>query len=139
MKMIEEPRTEDSLETFGTLLRFAALVYENDGEGEANAPFAPINIDGDVAFPKDRASADAAFDAWVVALGAAEEQFLEEGEEEGFVALLQTPKGLMLLAGTTLMGFEGPDLDALLPDVDRYEGMPHVSWERILLDVFEEG
>lgn len=139
MKLITEIRPEDDLSTFGTLLRFAGLVYENEDEGETDAPFAPHNIDGDVAFAPDRASADAAFDAWVVALKAAEAQFLEEGEEEGFVALIDSPRGLMLLAGTTMMGFEGPDVAALLPGAASYEGMPHISWDRILYDVFKEG
>ena len=65
-------------------------------------------------------------------------QFLEEGEEEGFVALIDSPRGLLIVAGTTMMGFEGPDVDALLPGAAHYEGMPHVSWERILYDVLQE-
>lgn len=135
MKLITEPRAEDNLSSFGNILRFAALVYENEEEGEANAPFEPYNIDGDVVFPADRASADAAFDAWVETLRAAEPQFLDEQEEEGMVALLETPKGLMILAATNIMGYEGPDVDALLPGRPAYLGMPHVTWERILADV----
>lgn len=135
MKLITDPREDDDLSSFGKLLRFAALVYDNEEEGEANAPFEPHNIDGDVVFPGDRGSADAAFDAWVERLRAAENQFLDEMEEEGMVALLETPKGLMILAGTTMMGFDGPDLDDLLPGRPKYLGMPHVTWERILDDV----
>ena len=138
MKLIDQLRDDDDLSTFGTLLRFAALVYENEDEGEANSPIEPRSIDGDVVFPADRASADVAFDAWVEALKAAEEQFVEDGEEEGFVALIDTPKGLMLLAGSTLMGYEEPDIDTLLPGAPKRLAMPHVHWERILYDVFGE-
>ena len=138
MRIIESVRADDDLSSFGKLLRFAALMYEDEDEGEANGPFTPHGIDGDVVFPSDRASADATFDAWVASLKAAEGQFLEEGEEEGFVALLETPKGLMILAGSNLMGYPEPDLDTLLPGARRSIGIPHVTWERILQDVFGE-
>lgn len=140
MRIIEQPRPEDDLSSFGTVLRFAALVYENEEEGEANAPFEPYNIDGDVLFLDDRTKADAVFDAWVVSLRRAEDQFVEEGEEEGFVALLDTPKGLMILAGSNIQGYEGPDLDELGVDADarKFPGMPHITWERILQDLFRD-
>ncbi len=138
MKLIEHIRETDDLSTFGSVLRFAALVYKNEDEGEGNAPFVPHTFDGDVVFPADRAAADAAFNAWVTTLREAEEQFIEEGDEEGFVALLETPKGLMILAGSNVSGYSNPDLDILLPDSHSELGMPHVSWERILADMFNE-
>ena len=137
MKLITSPRPEDDLSSFGTLLRFAALVYVDEDEGEAGAPFGPHHLDGDVAFAPDRDAANAAFDAWVESLKEAEGQFLEEMEEEGVVALIDTPRGLMILAGSTMMGFDGPDVETLLPGAPSFMGMPHISWERILFDVFK--
>lgn len=55
MKLINQVRDEDDLSTFGTVLRFAALVYENEDEGEPNCAFEEYNIDGDAVFPPDRA------------------------------------------------------------------------------------
>lgn len=140
MRIIDRPRDEDDLSSFGTLLRFAALVYENEDEGEANAPFEPYNIDGDVLFLDDRMVADRVFDAWVDSLKGAEGQFVEEGEEEGFVALLETPKGLMILAGSNIQGYDGPDLGELGigADARQFPGMPHITWERILQDLFRD-
>lgn len=140
MKLIYQPREDDQLATFGELLRFAALIYDGEAEAdhEANSPFEPYSIDGDVVFPLDRAQADTVFDAWVEALKAAEQQFLDEWEEEGFVALFDSPnKGLMIIAGSNIMGYEGPDAD-LYANAKSYEGMPHVTWERILEDMWDE-
>lgn len=136
MKLINQIRGEDDLSSFGNVLRFAALVYENEEEGEANAPFVPQAFDGDVVFPLDRASADIAFDAWVATLQEAENQFLEEGDEEGFVALIESPKGLMILAGSNVSSYPNPDIDALLPGAPASLGMPHVCWERIISEMF---
>jgi hypothetical protein len=142
VKLIDQVRDEDDLSSFGELLRFKALIYDRDNsmedDHEANSPFEPVSIDGDVVFPADRAEADTLFDAWVETLKGAEQQFLDEYEEEGFVALFQTTKGLMILAGSNIMGYDNPDLSALSPDTKSYLGMPHVSWERILDDVFKE-
>lgn len=136
MKLINNIRDADDLSTFGTVLRFAALVYESEEEGEANAPFVPQAFDGDVVFPLDRASADIAFDAWVTTLQEAEDQFLEDGEEEGFVALIESPKGLMILAGSNVSSYPNPDIDTLLPSAPASLGMPHVCWERIISEMF---
>jgi len=138
MRLIDCLRGDDDLSSFGTVLRFAALVYESADEGEANAPFIPNAFDGDIVFPADRAAADAAFDAWVITLREAEEQFLEEGDEGGFVALIESPKGLMILAGSNIGAYPNPDIDDLLPGAPRELGMPHVRWKRILADMFGE-
>lgn len=139
MKMIDQMRDYDSLEQFGKVLRFSALVYENEEEGEATGGFEPYNMDGDVAFPASREQADTAFDAWVEVLKEQEEDFLDDGETEGFVALIDTPKGLMILAGTNIMAYPNPEnVEELLPGVPKCMGMPHVTWERILYDVFNE-
>ena len=137
MKLIDQVRADDDLSSFGRLLRFAALVYEDESEGDSNAPFTPHSFDGDIVFPPDCASADAAFDIWVETLKEAEDQFLEEGEEEGFVALLDTPEGLMILAGSTISAYPNPDLDTLLPGAPAILGMPHVNWDRIQYDMFK--
>lgn len=135
MNLINQVRPEDNLADFGELIRFAALVYDNANEGEANCSFEPYNIDGDVAFPIDEDQANAAFDAWVLELKKAEDQFLEEGDEEGFVGLFKTPNGLMILAGTTIMGFPNPDPNVYLAGAKYYLAMPHVTWERIVEDM----
>lgn len=135
MILIEEPRAEDDLSAFGTLLRFAALVYEDEEEGQTDARFEPTLIDGDVAIPANREDADAAFDVCVEAMKQAEEQFLEDGEEEAMVALFETPYGLLLMSGTTMMGFDGPDLAGLLPGRPVIESMAHISPDRIRYDL----
>lgn len=138
MKIIDQPRPEDELETFGTLLRFQGLVYENEDEGEANAPFGPYNIDGDVVFFENRPAANRAFDVWTASLKAAEDQFLDEGDEEGFLALFETPRGLMILAGSNIMGYPDPGVDSLPSVTRRRLGMTHVSWDKILQELFGE-
>lgn len=135
MILIDEPRAEDDLDAFGTLLRFAGLVYEDEDEGQADAAFQPNLLDGGVGAPADRSSADAAFDACVEAMKAAEGQFLEDGEEEAMVGLFDTPHGLLLVVGTTMMGFDHPDLAKLLPGRPVVESMAHVSPERIRYDL----
>ena len=139
MKLIDTQRTDqefpDNLSDFGTLIRFAGLVYENEEEG-LGLGFEPYNMDGDVAFYDTREAADAAFDATVVKLKEAEDQFKESGDEEGMVALFETPKGLMIVAGTTIMGYE-TGLETTSHQ-KFFESMPHVTWERILSDMFDE-
>lgn len=138
MKIITEPRTDiefpDDLDSFGKLIKMEALVYENDEEGMRSLQ--AYNMDGDVAFYATREAADAAFDIAVAAMKACEQQFIEEQEEEAVVALFETPKGLMILAATSIMGF-----DTKLEGTDHthyYGAMPHVTWERILYDIFGE-
>lgn len=131
MKTITHPRDTDDLSPFGSVLRFAALIYESEEEGEGNSPFAPHGIDGDAVFLPDRETADALFEAWAVSLQAAEDQFLDEGDEEGFVALMDTPRGLMIIAGSTISGYPEPDIDAFAPGAVRLIGAPHLNWELI--------
>lgn len=131
MKIITEPRPDENLSSFGRLVRFAALVYLDDNEGEASCGFGPNNIDGDIVFVDDEAEGIRVFDAMIGKLHAAEDQFIEEQEEEGFVALFDTPRGFMVMAASTMMGY--PGLKDIRPDA--YDGMPHISWDRIEHDV----
>lgn len=131
MQLIMQPRAEDDLSSFGRLERFAALVYED--EGEAGAPFQPHSMDGDVVFVESEAEGIRVFDAMIEHLRKAEGQFIEEMEEEGMVALFETPKGFMVIASSTMMGFAG--LETVRSDA--YQGMPHISWDRIEYDVLK--
>ena len=132
MKLITQPRAEDILSSFGRLVRFAALVYLDENEGEGNA-FQPATMDGDVVFVEDEDEGIRVFDAMIGKLHAAEGQFLEEMEEEGMVGLFETPNGFMVIAGSTMMGYSG--LEDIRPDA--HQGMPHISWERIEYDVLK--
>lgn len=133
MRLITQPRPEDDLSAFGRLVRFSALVYVDDDEGEAGAPFQPHSMDGDVVFVENEAEGIRVFEAMIDHLREAEGQFLEEMEEEGMVALFETPNGFLVIAGSTMMGYEG--LLTVRPDA--YQSMPHISWDRIEYDVLK--
>lgn len=135
MELITAPRPEDDLAEFGELLKFAGLVYRDDDEGEKSM-FEGYNMDGDVSFFDDLSLAEETFDQYLECLKNAEAVLLEEGDEEGMVALFNTPKGYLVIAASTLMGFS--DIEDIPNASHFYAGMPHVTWERILIDVFEE-
>jgi hypothetical protein len=135
MKLITTPRPEDDLAEFGELLKFTALVYVDDSEGEPSM-FEGYNMDGDVAFFDDLSLAEEAFDQYIVHLKEAEDDFIDNGDEEGMVALFNTPKGYLVLATSTLMGFS--DIEMLSTATHFCPGMPHVTWNRIIIDMFDE-
>jgi len=135
VRTINLPRDTDDLASFGHLMRFEAQIYNSENEGKP-CRFAAGIIDGDIAFPLDRTSAERAFEVMADSLYEAESEFLEHGNQEGFVALFETPKGIMLVAGSNRMGFNGPDLGDLLPGVSTMTGMPNITWPRIMAEMF---
>jgi hypothetical protein len=132
MRIITEPRPQDRLEDFGTLLRFKALVYEGDGnrmDFDCRSGRGAQDLAGTVAFHDTRKAAGVAFDTAVRGLRRHESAFVEEGVEEGFVALFENEKGLMLVAADTLMGFRD-DLNKTAP-ARIIENMRRITWQDI--------
>lgn len=135
MKTINRPRDTDDLASFGQLMRFEAQIYNNEIEGQP-CKFTAGTIDGDIAFPIDPKSAERAFEIIADSLYEAEAEFLEQGNQEGFVALFETPKGIMLVAASNHMGFNAPNLEDILPGARTITGMPNITWQRILTEMF---
>lgn len=139
MKLITELRSDirfpDNLAEFGTLLKFAAFVYDDQDDVETQG-FASYNMDGDVAFYDSREKAEEAFELAKSNLTSIEQTSLDPvfDDEEAMVGLFETPKGFMVLAATTVMGYES-GLEST-DHTNYHEAMPHVTWDRILSDMF---
>ena len=140
MKIIEYARPEDDLSTFGKLLHFAALVYEDETEGRTAYPFMPGKIYGNVVFAADYNAAKIAFNIWQNNLKEkrVEEQFLTFEDEEGFVAIFESPRSFMVVAASNVRGFETDSPKEFLPNSPYSLWVSEMTWEQILEDVFGE-
>lgn len=127
MIFITETRPDDDLSEFGDMIKFAGLVYGED-EGVSSS-FEPYNMDGDVVFVYSYDEALVLFDEWTEVLRNSENDFLDQGDEEAFVLLTKTARGYMILAASTLMGFDHPESVETLPN--KILGMPHITMDRI--------
>ena len=126
--------SEEPVSIIGELLAFRALIFTEADHGEGSYGFGEYNYDASIFIFEDKVAAQAAFDAAIVGLSAADvEEECLDCDNEAFIALYDTPWGFALLGGDSSgMGAAGGLVCEAAPGaVD----IPHFTIDRMIYDM----